>query len=206
MTTGRYKSPHRSNAIRVNLCLRWVNFGLISVCDSEVWLWIISHNNQCSYRTILGSNAIYMSKTLPQQTPPQKHQKHHHKNTKNTTPKTPKRTITKTPKKAIAALFSTMACKLATEFLSLYKELSTCEDLKKSICRYKQASNYAESVKPRQWLNQWHHYYHHLVVRLGCHMRFPCSIMSHHVPSTVLWPFDNFFPFVFGPGMDTSKT
>jgi len=32
-------------------------------------------------------------------TPPQKHQKHHHKSTKNTTTKTPKGTITKTPKK-----------------------------------------------------------------------------------------------------------
>ena len=117
--------------------------------------------------------------TKTPKTPPQEHQKHHHKNTKRNNHKNNLRTIT--------PLFSTMACKLATEFLCLYRELSTCEALKKNLCNYKDWPYYVQAPsKPRTWMHEWHMFYHHLVVILGSHMRFPCSIMSHHVPSTVL--------------------
>jgi len=134
---------------------------------------------QCNLHVQNTSAANTTTKTP--KTQPQEHQKHHHKNTKRN-------------KWTITPLFSTMACKLAGEFLCLYRELSTCKALKRSLCNYKDISYYVEPPsKPRKWMSEWHLFYHHLVEILGSHMRFPCCIMSHHVPSTVLWPFDNFF-------------
>ena len=132
---------------------------------------------QCNLHVQNTSAANTTTKTP--KTQPQGHQKHHHKNTKRNNHKNTKRTIT--------PLFSTMACKLAGEFLCLYRELSTCKALKRSLCNYKDISYYVEPPsKPRKWMSEWHLFYHHLVEILGSHMRFPCCIMSHHVPSTVL--------------------
>ena len=133
---------------------------------------------QCNLHVQNTSAANTTTKTP--KTQPQEHQKHHHKNTKRNNHK-------KTPKRTITPLFSTMACKLAAEFLCLYRELPTCKALKRSLCNYKDSSYYVEPPsKPRTWMHGRQMFYHHLVVILGSHMRFPCSIMSHHVPSTVL--------------------